>query len=457
MSTERGNQQGGLGIIQWWGLSPALDLTSKLNNPTGEVNILLCGAGDTRHVLETMGKLSRQDVVKRVNFFIWEPQCELYARQSLLLLAMTEPNELFTIHEKAELYLDILGNCHNRQTTADYIIQKSSVLSEMITDFGYGRERAQFMTFDQLKFKDRDFIDDQFQYWRSSADEFKVKEQWEIRSRQYLGARYDHREGDYDWKVSMQFHELQAPVIQKRHYAQWRETGLAFETFEDGQYVVPNRALASSRVLSNRIGDKRAFRGFWGDIVVGPYIAHGIESENEALFKTANKVQTHGADQISKWNVTAAVHELFTGAKYGKKEEKAKIEEVIEEEGNEAKEIDGQLHKRRERYASVKCDQFNVTFLSPADLPRLQSMSRYKGAFDLIFTSLSHVAKFPQLAPCLKPDGVLLAESAKFVLDLTKEQRSSHLVSMKQIAKDAHLVERGFSNVLNATVAFKPA
>ena len=61
----------------------------------------------------------------------------------------------------------------------------------------------------------------------------------------------------------MQFHELQAPVIQKKHYGQWRETGLAFETFEDGQYNVPNRSLASSRVLSNRIGDKRAFRGFW--------------------------------------------------------------------------------------------------------------------------------------------------------------------------------------------------
>ena len=38
---------------------------------------------------------------------------------------------------KAELYLDLLGNCQNRQITADYIHQKSSVLSEMITDFEY--------------------------------------------------------------------------------------------------------------------------------------------------------------------------------------------------------------------------------------------------------------------------------------------------------------------------------
>lgn len=84
-------------------------------------------------------------------------------------------------------------------------------------------------------------------------------------------------------------------------------------------------------------------------------------------------------------------------------------------------------------------------------------MARYKGAFDLVFAGISHTTKIPHLAPCLKPDGVLIAETAKFVLDLNKEQCSNHLVSMKQIAKDAHLVERGFSNVLSATVAFKPA
>ena len=61
----------------------------------------------------------------------------------------------------------------------------------------------------------------------------------------------------------MQFAELQAEVILKKHYSKFREEGIAFETFEDGQYNIPNKALSSSRVLSNRIGDKRAFRGFW--------------------------------------------------------------------------------------------------------------------------------------------------------------------------------------------------
>ena len=134
--------------------------------------------------------------------------------------------------------------------------------------------------------------------------------------------------------------------------------------------------------------------------MVGPYICHGIESENKALFKTQNKLPTHGADQISKYNVTAAIHELFTGQKVRLKKldfqfskpiifkifpkiewaffepqkyqekETAKIEEIIEE--NEEIEIDTGLHKRREKYSSVKADNFSVTFISPMDVSRMK-------------------------------------------------------------------------------------
>ena len=106
---------------------------------------------------------------------------------------------------------------------------------------------------------------------------------------------------------------------------------------------------------------------------MGPYISHGIESENKVLFKTQNKIQTHGADQISKWNVTAALYEMFNGVKYGTREE-SKIEEIIEEEEEEQEdeEIDTQLHKRRELYKSVKCNNFNVSFISPLDIGRLE-------------------------------------------------------------------------------------
>ena len=48
MATETGNQGSGLGIIQWWGFSPALDFSEKIKSHNEEVSILLVGAGDIR-------------------------------------------------------------------------------------------------------------------------------------------------------------------------------------------------------------------------------------------------------------------------------------------------------------------------------------------------------------------------------------------------------------------------
>ena len=69
-----------------------------------------------------------------------------------------------------------------------------------------------------------------------------------------------------------------------------------------------------------------------GDIIVGPFICHGLESENESLFKTVNKQQKFGADEISKWNVTAAIHELHNKNRYEKEKtpDQATLEEINE-------------------------------------------------------------------------------------------------------------------------------
>lgn len=36
-------------------------------------------------------------------------------------------------------------------------------------------------------------------------------------------------------------------------------------------------------------GEKHARRGYWGDIIVSPYVAIGIKCEDESFFKKANR------------------------------------------------------------------------------------------------------------------------------------------------------------------------
>ena len=48
--TEAGNQQSGMGIIQCWGFSPAIDIINLIKpKSNNEINILIDGAGDIRY------------------------------------------------------------------------------------------------------------------------------------------------------------------------------------------------------------------------------------------------------------------------------------------------------------------------------------------------------------------------------------------------------------------------
>ena len=129
--------------------------------------------------------------VERVNFWIYESDCVVIARQMLLLLIISEPAAAYGLNVKTSLYLDIFGNALLRASTAKYLRQKSRVLSEMITDLEYAKKRAKFMNLDKLKFKDRDRLDEQFEFWRRETEPFHIRDQWDIRLRRYLGARYD--------------------------------------------------------------------------------------------------------------------------------------------------------------------------------------------------------------------------------------------------------------------------
>lgn len=81
-----------------------------------------------------------------------------------------------------------------------------------------------------------------------------------------------------------------ASIIHFVHYKEWRLTGVAYES-GFSSYVCPNRTMSSYIPGKNKKEYTSCMvRGFWGDIVVSPYIGFGIECDYEdLLFKIANK------------------------------------------------------------------------------------------------------------------------------------------------------------------------
>ncbi|XP_019062030.1 dynein assembly factor 3, axonemal, partial [Fukomys damarensis] len=78
-----------------------------------------------------------------------------------------------------------------------------------------------------------------------------------------------------------------AQVIHTQEFRRWRDTGVAFELRDSSAYHEPNRTLASGRLLTHR-GERVAARGYWGDIATGPFVAFGIEADDQSLLQTRN-------------------------------------------------------------------------------------------------------------------------------------------------------------------------
>ncbi|XP_078019577.1 dynein axonemal assembly factor 3 isoform X1 [Epinephelus lanceolatus] len=287
-----GRASEGPGCITWWGFSPARDLLST--GPVRHernVNILLVGSGDPRHILKTISSLRDEE---SLHVWVIENSMELVARQLLLLYLALMPKESMGTNEKTEVFLEVFGNGEIRSQTEETLRHAASQLSLAVTETVETATHPCLNT-TLLKFKERDELARIFKLWiqprpslssSTCAAPILMSKVWDYRVRQHLGTCYDCKKERFDWDLIMKLHEKECGVINKQQYARWRERGLAFE-MREGAYQITNQSLLSSRVFSQR-GDKVAVRGYWGDIVSSPYLSFGIETDDKSLLKTQN-------------------------------------------------------------------------------------------------------------------------------------------------------------------------
>ncbi|KAL8597580.1 hypothetical protein ACOMHN_001511 [Nucella lapillus] len=317
-----------------------------LSKEPDAVKILVVGGGDLRHVLTTIARRHRH-TKRKLHFFIVETALELYARHMLFLSLSLEMKKRMGLQEKTELFLELFGNTLVRQQSADYVEKMSTECIKMVTDFDYLEKKLPCLDLSQLKYKERDFLEGIFKFWRKSQPEaYDAKKCWELRMRQHLGTRYDARINVFDWDYSMNLIERGGSIVNIHEYKHWRNSGVAF-TVREGTYDTPNKTLASGMVLRHD-GERYARRGYWGDILISPYVPIGIESEERSFFKKANGIHTKTSEDVSVFNMLSLFHELIAGERYTLPSEdadktnaaadsKPKLQEITEEDEEEEK------------------------------------------------------------------------------------------------------------------------
>ncbi|KAM4825014.1 dynein axonemal assembly factor 3 [Thomomys bottae] len=429
MTTPAGSGAG-FGSVSWWGLSPALDLQAE--SPPGdpdcpedpeprtpELDVLLLGSVDGRHLLRTLARAALWPR-RRLHFYVLENNLEAVARHMLILSLALEELDQMGIQERSETFLELWGNALLRAPVAAYVRAQAARLAHLVPEPDLQEQQLPWLSLRALKFSERDALEAVFRFWsggEKGPEAFPMGRLWDSRLRQYLGSRYDARHGVSDWDLRMKLHDRGAQVIHIREFRRWRDTGVAFELRDPGAYHVPNRTLASGRLLSHR-GERVAARGYWGDIATGPFVAFGIETDDQSLLRTSNGQPVKTAGEITQHNVVELLREL---AARGRPEGDPTPDPAPEP-----------------AESAPAPPPFAIHFLPLGAAQTLHHKACYHGRFQLLYVSCGMVHLLgPELGACVAPGGNLVVELARYLVDLRPEQLRAFSDKVEELARAA--------------------
>lgn len=403
----------------FWGLTPCLDLIyqyeEKLSEPPNELNILIVGGADARHILQTLAKRYRHKKTK-LNFYVVEACMETTARQILLLYVALQPLEELGLIQKTYTFMELYGNALVRPNIAKYLKSISKEFIKFVTDYDYLHQIMPYLCLN-LKYKERDYLETLFKFW-CSEDKFDICYYWDKRLRKCLGVRYDNKNGAFDWDLHMRFHTVGGHQVSNQEYKNFRLNGISF-TWLESNVSKTNRSLVCG-VIPN--GENFAHHGYLGDMQTGPYVSYGIHCEDQEFLKKANGQYTHRATDISERNLKQIFHEIENQSEYVHQ----KICDLVP--GSIVKfcetnviGTDGcDFIPQKKIYKCLQLKDVKMDFISVQILKQMEYKQCYKNKFDVIYFSNTHLKYFDKsvLEKIAKEKSLLIIENQKYVLHL---------------------------------------
>lgn len=430
----------------FWGISPALDLQEEYlkntrSNPY-ELNFLVIGGCDARHLLKTLAQAYRH---KRcyLNLFVVEGCPELVARQLLITSLALEKTTHCGLLEKTRRILEIYGNLLLRPCTSRYLIAKSRQLITMVTNPEYMSSLLPSVSIEQMKYRERDYIENLLHFWTTGhTNQFNVCELWEHRLRSSLGQRYDCRGGVFDWDFHMRMKENTTQICWPE-YKHYREHGIAF-TWLETEVCRPNVSLVAGVY---KCGERYLHRGYLGDIVTSPFVAYGLDCEDKEMLKSTQGVNYKRATDVSERNMMRMLYELehrdkFDATAFNLDNQQNlgmvvlnDIDAKISESSQEAP-----LHLREHADTYIDVDYGKIHFLSLSALEHYPHKPQFQGLFHGVYVGHNMLGRVkPSVWAMARDDAVVILESRKYMVELKRDDVKAFGEQMQQTATAAEI------------------
>ena len=152
----------------------------------------------------------------------------------------------------------------------------------------------------------------------------------------------------------------------------------------------------------NRDGIKVPKWGLFSDILVGPYISFGIDSENKELLEKKNDVFVFDAQQVSMENVKRMISSLRGGCTDDSvlKGAASEKDNVVEKDKDNEKDV---------MYMNETLNRFKIKVLSPDPSRTFQKPEKLP-QFDLVFIGCTMVHRIPDTLKLLKSGGRIVID-----------------------------------------------
>lgn len=429
----------------FWGFCEPLDIFDEyhkhVGKPIQELHILLYGSGDPRHIIKTLAESYRHNV--KLRFYMVEGCLEILARNMLLLSICLEPAEELSLKGKTHMFMDIYGNSLLRPTSYTYLCSKANHFIETITDYDYANRTMPIFDLSNLKFSERDGLENIFEFWRHKKEHiFKIDEYWERRVRSDLGNRYDTRDGAFDWDLQMKLKSYGAKQLCSQEYKHWRDTGVAF-VFPEYEHTFPNKTLAAGLL---RNGDRYQHRGYVGDIYVGPFATFGLNCPDQKMLQSNYGTNSYRSTDVSERNLYELMYEIQEMKSYEPETTKPTAQHQY---GATMLQLSKHLKSFSSTIKESDLKKFNKPIMAMENLTisvmnidtvlKIQSRKEFKKYFDVIFVAQNYF-------PFLKDDFLSIAANESLIFFetkqlsvLRKEDISAALTKIREYAKCSNL------------------
>ncbi|XP_017054348.1 dynein axonemal assembly factor 3 homolog [Drosophila ficusphila] len=442
-----------------WGISSALDLydeylkafkinddplpgdgTSQEEGAGGDgslnsLNILICGGADPRHVIKTLAKRYTHRIKPKLNIYVLEGCAEIAARHLLLLGVALEDPESFSLVCKVHLFMDLYGNAVIRPSSHHYMAAKGRALLQIVTDEEKLEQLAPMINIEGLKYKERDGLEMSFSFWQPHPwNVFEITSYWEKRLRALLGTRYDHRNGAFDWDLSMTLKDRGGQQICSQEYRYWRESGVAF-VFPEYEHCKPNKTLAAGLI---RNGRTFIHRGYVGDIQTGPFCGFGLRTVEERMHHSVHGDNDYRATDITERNLLELFHELQTQTPYEHDPTRSRrygsVQLLMTPLLNH-QEVDAAGQASYDK-PWIKIPGVTVHYVSPLDMVQLQQgASRWNNMFDVAFVAYNYYNFLgKEFFQALRPQALFILETKLMTVE-RKEPVKEFEAKAKELMK----------------------